>query len=244
VSDPQPPSPETPDPESAPQPSQVPPPPLEPEPPLGLDRAWGELTSAGRAVVVLVSAALVATAAVGIGLAVAGGDGGDDTVVLAETSADALTIEVSPEEDPGLLPPVTVDPDDPSDEELDPDLTDSFEEEPTDGFETVDEGDDEGIGTEAEPSTEEDPAVTAADPSAPTQVFSSDEGDDIGAVTIEEPSTLVWTSGGGQMIIQDLNSGATLVDEGASSGEIDLEPGEYDLLLSADADWTVEIRPR
>jgi hypothetical protein len=194
--------------------------------------------------VVLVSAVLVATAAVGIGLAVAGGDGGDDTVVLAETSAEALTIEVPPGEDPEPLPPETVVtpvPVDPSDEELDPGETEAFEEDPGD------QGD-EGIATDADPSDvppfEEDPAVTAEDPSAPTQVFSSEEGDDIGAVTIEEPSTLAWTSSGGQMIIQDLNSGATLVDAGDTSGEVDLEPGDYDLLLSADADWTVEIRPR
>jgi len=242
VSDPQPPSAGAPDPDPPPAPAAVPPPPLEPEPPLGLDRAWGELTSAGRAVVVIVSAALVAAAGIGIGLAVAGGDGGGDTVVLAETSAEALTIEVPSADDPESLPP-----DDTGVVPVDPGVEDSG----LDPTATEDLGDDHGdeLATEADPSgaetvVEEDPSVTAEEPAAPTQVFSSAEGDDIGSVTIEESSTLVWTSSGGQMIIQDLNSGATLVDEGADSGEVDIEPGDYDLLLTADADWTVEIRPR
>ena len=211
--------------EGAPPPSRTPTPPVEPGPPLGLDRAWAELTSGGRLLVVLVAAALTVAAAVGVGLAASGGGGDDDTLVLAETAGGAVTLEVPAD-------PTTV--------------TDVLPETVTDVLpETV---------TNVLPETVTEPpaTVTGAAPEttdaegggAPSQVFSSGETDDIGAVTVDAPSTLAWTSGGGQFVLQDLLSGATLVDSSELAGEVDIEAGEFDLLLSAGSEWTVEIRPR
>lgn len=211
--------------DGAPPPSRTPTPPVEPGPPLGLDRAWAELTSGGRLLVVIVAAALTVAAAVGIGLAASGGGDDDGTVVLAETAGGAVTLEVPA--DPTTVTDV-----------LPETVTDVLPETVTDVLpETV----------TAPPSTVTDivpePTETNAG-GAPSQVFSSGETDDIGAVTVDEPSTLVWTSGGGQFVLQDLLSGATLVDSSESGGEVDLEAGEFDMLLSADSEWTVEIRPR
>lgn len=219
--------------DGTPPPSRTPTPPVEPGPPFGLDRAWAELTSGGRLLVVLVAAALTVAAAVGIGLAASGGGGDDETLVLAETSAGAVTLEVPA--DPATVTDV-----------LPETVTDVLPETVTDAVpETV---------TDVLPETVTDPPAADTDGApettdsvggdAPSQVFSSGETDDIGAVTVDEPSTLAWTSGGGQFVLQDLLSGATLVDSSESRGEVDIEAGEFDLLLSADSEWTVEIRPR
>ena len=217
--------------DGTPPPSQTPTPPVEPGPPLGLDRAWAELTSGGRLLVVLLAAALTVAAAVGIGLAASGGGGDDETLVLAETSAGAVTLEVPA--DPATVTDV-----------LPETVTDVLPETVTDiAPVTV---------TDVLPETvTEPPAIDGAPEGtdseggdAPSQVFSSGETDDIGAVMVDEPSTLAWTSGGGQFVLDDLLSRVTLVDSSESGGEIDIEAGEFDLQVSAGSEWTVEIRPR
>lgn len=221
------------DPEGGPPPpSRVPPPPLEPAPALGLDRAWAALTPAGRFVVSVLAVLLVVAAAVGIGLAASGDGGGDGPVVIAETAAEGVTLEVPQDTFPATTDEI-------------PATTDDFPEPP--------------VETEA-PPVATDPAATSETPadtsgvttppddsggeaSAPTQSFSSDQGD-IGAITVDAPSTLAWTSDGDSIVLLDLKSGATLVDSTDSSGEVDLEPADYDVLVTAGGSWTVEIRPR
>lgn len=85
------------DPPGGSPPGDAPPPALEPDGSLGLDDAWAQLSPTGKGVVVGSAAVVLVVAAVGLAFGLGGGgDSGDGTVVISETSGSVVTLEVPP----------------------------------------------------------------------------------------------------------------------------------------------------
>jgi hypothetical protein len=186
---------------------------------LGLDDAWAQLSATGKGVVVGSAAVLLVAAAVGFGFGLAGGgDSGDGTAVISETSGSVVTLEV---------PPTT---------EVVPTETGGL---PTDST-TPALPDATGTTGEGPPND----AATTGDPATGVRVFTDADGSEIGTISITEPSEVSWTSGGTTFVLIDEASGATLVDAVDAEGSLALEVGEYDFRVEADSGWTITVRPR
>lgn len=207
----------------------APPPRPEADGSLGLEDAWGQLSPTGKGVVAGGAGVLLVAAAVGLAFGLGGGgDSGDETVVISETSGSVVTLEVPPTTEvvpteTGVFPEPSTETEGLPTESTTPTLP-------------------ETAGTTDEGILEEDEA--AEDPSTEVQVFTDAVGSEIGTVSITEPSEVGWTSDGTTFVLIDEASGATLVDAVEAEGSFALEVGEYDFRVEADSGWTITVRPR
>jgi hypothetical protein len=99
------------------------------------------------------------------------------------------------------------------------------------------------VGTDTQTATAQ--GATATVPASSGSVSYRGNGkDSLGTIAVPSSSTLRWTNAGALIQINDDGNGIA-VDSEAHSGTTAVEPGTYEnVLVNADGDWTVTIKPQ